>query len=425
MTSPPSPAPPPAPLKCFDYDRSNGACLGLVKTAGTLDYCPLHHTGDDRVAEFLAAFDQKLRQGSLNFAWVRCPLPIVLENKQIDHEVDFSSARFTKLVLDNMTFTQAVSFRGAVFTDDVTIGSHFIGPVDFTVSEFKASANFVNSRFSGPVDFLGAEITREARFNLVVFENDANFCATFRDSVQFSGNQGQSAFSLAHRVLFDSIRLDHPELFVIWNTACRPWWFINSSPIKFKFIDVKWQKDHRDEIAMAVEKYDARGYGRLSEAYRDLAVNSEEEHRYRDASDFRYASMEAQRMAKNNGRAFWTLHWWYWAASGYGERIGRAALFLLGLWLIFGLIYMRAGFARTDVVVLPPATQQIAIPADEVGQPLRPNKALMYSLGVLSLQKPDPKPVTDTATFAVILQSVFGPLQAALLILAVRRKFMR
>ncbi|HEX6044398.1 MAG TPA: hypothetical protein VFZ22_07910 [Pyrinomonadaceae bacterium] len=209
------------------------------------------------------------------------------------------------------------------------------------------------------------------------------------------------------------------------NTACRPWWFINSSPTKFKFIDVEWPKDHRDEITKAVERYDARGYGRLSEAYRDLAVNSEEEHRYRDASDFRYASMEAQRFAKKDGRAFWTLHWWYWAASGYGERIRRAALCLVGLWLIFGFIYMLAGFARTDVVVSPVATQQVAIPADEVGKPLPLKKALMYSLGVLSLQKPDPKPVTDAATFSVILESVVGPLQAALLILAIRRKFMR
>jgi uncharacterized protein YjbI with pentapeptide repeats len=425
MTSPSSPAPPPAPLKCFDYDRSNGACSGSVKTSGNLNYCALHHDGQDRVTEFVAAFDQKLQQGQLNFAWVRCPLPIIVENRVIPNEVDFSSAQFTKLILDKVTFSQGVSFKGAVFSDDVTIGSHFIGPVDFTVSEFKASANFVNSRFSGPVTFLGAEFTLEARFNLVVFENDANFSATFRDSVQFSGNQAQPAFSLTHRVAFDSIRLDHPELFNIMNTAVRPWWFINASPTKIKFLDAQWVNDPRDEIAKAADQYGPRGYGRLSKAYRDLAVNSEEEHRYREASDFRYSSMEAQRLAKNNGRAFWTLHWWYWAASGYGERIGRAALFLIGLWLIFGLIYMRAGFARTDVIVPPIATQQVVVQADEVGQPLRPKKALMYSLGVLSLQKPDPKPVTDTATFSVILQSVFGPLQAALLILAIRRKFMR
>ena len=375
--------------------------------------------------DFLDAFDQKVEQGDFNFAWARIPITIVWRDKNITSAVDFSHAKFESQIVLDVTFEKPVTFNGAEFNENVVIGSHFKGPVDFSVCKFNAETNFFRSKFSESVTFSAATFVGEARFNLAVFEKDINFSATFRDSVQFSGTDDQPAFSLKHRVSFDSIRLDHPELFAILNTACRPWWFINSSPTKFKFIDVKWPKDHCDEIAKAVEEYDARGYGRLSEAYRDLAVNSEEERRYRDASDFRYASMEALRMAKNNGRAFWTLHWWYWAASGYGERIRRAALFLFGLWLIFGLIYMRAGFARTDVVVSPVSTQQVAAPADAVGKPLRPTKALMYSLGVLSLQKPDPKPVTDSATFSVIIESVFGPLQAALLILAIRRKFMR
>jgi hypothetical protein len=423
MTSSPSNEPNPAP-QCFDHDRSNGACAGDIEPSGAVHYCALHHDGNDRIREFVTAFDQKLTQGNLNFAWIRCPLPIIMENQELAHEVDFSSARFSKLVLDNVTFRKKVNFNGAVFSDDVTVGAHFIGPVDFTVAEFNAAANFVNSTFGGPVTFLGAEFTRETRFNLVAFQDDANFCATFRDSVQFSGTTNRPAFSLPSRVTFDGIRLDHPELFVIMNTAVRPWWFMNSSPTKIKFIDVEWVNNPRDEIAKAQENDNPRGLRRLAKAYRDLAVNSEEEHRYREASDFRYSSMEAQRFAKNDGRAFWTLHWWYWAASGYGERIGRAALFLVGLWLVFGFIYMRTGFARPEVSALP-ATQQAVVQVDEVGKPLRPNKALMYSLGVLSLQKPDPKPVTDAATFSVILESVFGPLQAALLILAIRRKFMR
>jgi hypothetical protein len=48
-----------------------------------------------------------------------------------------------------------------------------------------------------------------------------------------------------------------------------------------------------------------------------------------------------------------------------------------------------------------------------------------YSLGVISLQKPEPKPVTNLAQIFVILETILGPLQVALLALAIRRKFMR
>ena len=409
---------------CILHANSNGACAGEVKAHEDVEYCSLHHPADDRLAEFLDAYKQKFEKRDFNFAWVRFPLPIVLTDQQFDGDVDLSFANFTsKFVVRAVTFQQGVKCVSATFNDKVAISAHFLGLADFTFSEFHKGANFLNSIFTGPTMFGGVNFGAEARFNLVRFENDAEFSARFQDAVQFSGNDRQIVFSLAKRAAFDSIRLDHPELAMITNTPLRPWWFINAPSSKIVLVDVKWQNNVRDEVAKATEAYGARGYGLLATAYRNLAVNSEEMHRYREASDFRYSSMEAQRLAKNGGYAFWTLHWWYWAASGYGERIGRAVLFLLALWFIFGLVYMRVGFTRTDLPA--PAVQQSVVAPDEYGKPLRPGKALMYSLGVLSLQKPDPKPLTDTAEFAVILESVFGPLQAALLILAIRRKFMR
>lgn len=59
------------------------------------------------------------------------------------------------------------------------------------------------------------------------------------------------------------------------------------------------------------------------------------------------------------------------------------------------------------------------------GQPLEFSRALTYSLAVISLQKPEPKPLTGTAQTLVLLETILGPVQAALLALAIRRKFMR
>lgn len=51
--------------------------------------------------------------------------------------------------------------------------------------------------------------------------------------------------------------------------------------------------------------------------------------------------------------------------------------------------------------------------------------AVVHSLYVSALQRPDPKPADALTKLFVILQTIFAPLQAALLALAIRRKFMR
>jgi hypothetical protein len=41
------------------------------------------------------------------------------------------------------------------------------------------------------------------------------------------------------------------------------------------------------------------------------------------------------------------------------------------------------------------------------------------------VQKPEPKPLTGAAQTLVLLETILGPVQTALLALAIRRKFMR
>ena len=60
-----------------------------------------------------------------------------------------------------------------------------------------------------------------------------------------------------------------------------------------------------------------------------------------------------------------------------------------------------------------------------MGAPLKFSRALAYSAGVMTLQKPEPRPATIAGQTLVLLETVLGPVQAALLALAIRRKFMR
>jgi len=134
-------------------------------------------------------------------------------------------------------------------------------------------------------------------------------------------------------------------------------------------------------------------------------------------------AMDARRL-ESGGVAPWRLSWWYWLASGYGERPFQALMVLFAIFLVFGLLYTRVGFARWEPKL---ATEADAVMAqkDVVGAPLKFSRALTYSVGVMTLQKPEPKPVTAAAQSVVLLETILGPVQGALLALAIRRKFMR
>jgi hypothetical protein len=135
-------------------------------------------------------------------------------------------------------------------------------------------------------------------------------------------------------------------------------------------------------------------------------------------------AMDAKRRTQGHGLAFWKLNWWYWLASGYGERVLQAFVVLLSIWLLAGLFYIRVGFARWEPRL---ASESDAVQAtrDNTGAPLKFSRALTYSAGVMTLQKPEPRPATTAAQTVVLLETILGPVQAALLALAIRRKFMR
>jgi hypothetical protein len=68
-------------------------------------------------------------------------------------------------------------------------------------------------------------------------------------------------------------------------------------------------------------------------------------------------------------KKFHFLHWLYWIASGYGERINRAVVALVMLWLLFAFSYTKVGFEHKTNN--PGNDQQsIAAQVDLVGKPL-------------------------------------------------------
>jgi len=363
-------------------------------------YCVFHFPGREKSTEFKQALQGKLVKKDFNFSFRGMWFPDLWSffEFHFDKDADFSYAVFK-------------------------------GPVNFRKAVFSARANFTEATFDAKVDFAGATFKAEVDFELTTFGEEADFStATFKGDLEFVKLNILGTTSMAfHFARID--KSDHVSFHGVW---LRPHWFVNVDAHNFNFFDVGWHLDITDkEIENLETKIESRKSKDISSplrllaiAYRHLAVNSEENHRYEDASTFRYMAMAARRRETWRGFAFWKLSWWYWCASGYGERTLHAFLVLLVMLFVFAGLYARVGFARWEPK-LENERDAVIAKRDEVGAPLKPFRALTYSLAVMTLQKPEPPPATPAAHTVVLLEMILGPIQAALLALAIRRKFMR
>ncbi len=350
---------------------------------------------------------------------------------------DFRSATFSgKAIFYSATFSASAYFSLATLSGEVDFYSaKFSTSAYFSVATFSGKANFHSARFSEKADFQSAKFSEKADFSFATFSGETSFAsaafsgdasfseATFKDQVRFVGNDGNRIFSEESTVDFQVKLIEKPDRVSFHTVTLCPTWLINviDAP-KFELTNVKWVEGvTKQEIKTLKSRNVESPHQLLSIAYRNLAVNTEENHHYDRASRFRYKAMDVLRCENCRGFAFWSLGWWYWVSSGYGEKIIRAFFWFLVIWLLFAWLYTKVDFAHPN----PQASTANQAAAADVGEPLKLPRALTYSFAVMSLQKPEPRPATNTTHALVTLETVLGPLQAALLALAVRRKFMR
>lgn len=385
----------------------------------------------------------------------------------------FRAANFNSANFGGSRFADEAVFSWCKFGSALFVGAEFNKKAKFFSAIFNTTAYFTSSKFEEAAEFQLATFNGDTLFISTKFSEKADFWnATFKDYVKFSAMKGKGGFSDSTSCSFVQARFEKPERVSFHTILLRPHWFLNVDPRKFEFVDVNWvgnlsrdlieseivelrkreeleereqlsrkeerrrnaelmedrftleemAKEEAEEIQLNQPDKQKESYHRLlSITCRHLAVNAEETHRYDEASEFRFWSMELRRKEgwRARGRlSVSILHTLYRHLSGYGEEIGRAFFILLGIWIIFAVLYTQVGFVRS-----PSLSSDVEYVAD--GESLKLDKAIGYSLGVIVLQRPDPKPLTSAANFAVLAETVLGPIQAALFALAVRRRFMR
>lgn len=435
---------------CERWMRS--ACAGepFYRELEDKRYCVLHFPGKEKSADFEQALQRKLENEDFDFRGVWFPDKPPFENFEFRTEADFSSATFsTEADFSYATFSAAADFSSATFSAEADfkratfsakagfISATFSAEADFSSATFSAAAFFGNATFSAAAFFRNATFSAAASFRNATFSASADFRyatfsagayfsgATFADHIRFAGDEKHQVFTDTSRLDLQFARIEKPDRVSFHTLSLRPHWFVNVDARKFGFTNVNWGRLSINEEIGRLEKNNISSpHPLLAIACRNLAVNAEENHRYEEASKFRYMAMEARRLESWRGFAPWRLSWWYWLASGYGERVWQAFFVLLGILLLSALFYNHVGFARWEPKVASESDVVVA-KRDDVGAPLKISRALTYSAGVMILQKPEPRPATTAAQTVVLLETVLGPVQAALLALAIRRKFMR
>lgn len=413
---------------------ASSACVGeTYKKAAGKNFCVLHYPGEEKGDDFARALSEKLKKADFDFRGAvfvgagRFPNVVFsgaasFYGAVFKDEAIFFAATFKGYTdFRRVQFCKGVDIRRATFCGEADFrNTTFGGKADFSFSTFESAASFFNSDFE-VARFISTTFKSGTEFRVASFKGEANFSsATFEEYVTFRGEEKKPVFGPQSSLFLQFARVIKPSGASFHTLGLRPYWFVNVNAREFEFINVRWREtDTRREVE-SIPAYVSPAHRLLAVACRDLAVNAEENQRYEEASKFRYMAMEALRLERWRGFAFWKLGWWFWLASGYSERAGRAVAVLLGILILFAALYVGLGHPTwgTAAGKAEPAREEAAGWARWSG-------ALLYSGSVMTLQKPEPRPATDAAQAVVMLETILGPVQAALLALAIRRKFMR
>lgn len=401
-------------------------------------FCVLHYPSKDKLEPFNKFVEERIASGNFNFhgAWIPGDF-LILSKKICEKLVNFDEAIFNERAIFIRTeFLEGASFNWVRFESRAHFSeSLFVKQAEFARSDFMSLASFNNTKFGGGANFHYAEFNGEVEFRIFDVEDAAlggdNFkhanlkgdfaftYVTFKDYAKFYGDRDNLLFDGEANVKFRHAIVEKPERIVFDTVRLKPHWFVGIDPRKFSFASIEWLEiDVEEEFNKLGDEGVRSPHAKLAKAFRELAINHEENQRYDDASNCRYLSQEVLRIGGPPEQRVFSLHWWYWAASGYGERVIRALLVLVAIWLIFAFSYTRVSFSSTERSISSATKNEMIIQLDF-------GHALLYSFQALTLQKPEPKPATMLGQALVSLESVLGPIQVALLALAIRRKFMK
>lgn len=300
-----------------------------------------------------------------------------------------------------------ISFRGSTFHSSAV----------FRSAHFNLCVGFEDATFKGVADFRDTTARLHLSFDNGSFETYAKFSGATKDREAWRGQT----------LSFQGVNLQQPGKVSFTSLSLDPAAFVNTPLKDLHFVNIKWSrknfawdwsrvKDFRFWRSEAKQR--RTEYQFLSTAYRGVAKNAEENDKYHEASQFRYTASEIERIGPRWYGRFTPLSWAYKWSSRYGEVWWWAALVLLGIIAAFTVYYNFAFFEICPKGFTPAVgcvVRTMTIP-----------EAIHQSLMTGALQTVEyRKTIHPAQDLMILLEKIFVPIQAALLLLAIRRKYMR
>ncbi len=348
---------------------------------------------------------------------------------------DFASAEFLDTSsFDSGEFKEGANFTLTTFSKQATFFQcRFFNRVNFTPSDFKANVFFNFSRFDDScivrfdqTNFFGSVSLQQTDIRGFIYfeggerivlvegaETSEGITDCFKGSDAYL-NLSTSRIEEPHKVFFDSVRLE-------------PNWFIKTNSRQFAFTDCSWRYadgedvSARSELLILQERRIPNASALLQKTCWQLADNYEEAKDFALASLFRSVANEAKRVHGFSGFKDSFLHRIYWLSSYYGENWAQAFTVLAFILLLSAIAFLFVSFE------ICPASARLGDPgaACEI-RTLSIWESLRHSFAVATFQQSNARnPVTSAGELLTTLERICVPLQATLLALAIRRKFMR
>jgi uncharacterized protein YjbI with pentapeptide repeats len=378
------------------------------------------------------SFENALFANFANFN--RCQFP---NPSGFGHTVGFENTQFLGPVLFAWASFGGVNFANATFADWANfISADFVGVADFRGVRFRQSADFTMAIFRGKDFFLYGSpfklkcIDAAATFFEASFEGAAYFSAcSFNNVVDFELSQfhDSAIFALnrtpgSPKLCFEGVVCESPERVSFDRFDASSTTFLHTDLRKIRFHSVNWPRfDSRvclydeqrnraatgERLVLVNEQQDRESIRLL---YRDLKVNLESSGDWVGAGDFYYAEMELARRYDSNKTNRWLL-WTYKFLAGYGERPLQALSILGGLLLVLSVLFLLPWSSFTFELT----------PHNVVDWHLSPTEAFSHSLRAIFLRSPFFQPQTKWANGWTLIGNIVGPIQLALLAIALRR----
>lgn len=383
-------------------------------------------------------------------------------------DVDFTSAVFSsKAAFSTTAFHKKAVFFGTLFKEDAFFAfCKFYDESEFGASQFNGDANFQTSRFTKSVTYFSATFSQRVDFSSMVVGRyvEPGMLPTSGDA--------QAAFATVDlsNVVFQ--QPNHVNFFGI-NSASLDGLSIrlaNCSGIEqVRFEEVRWKRLGRrivlqDELDITSDlRQPDRSHDLVASTYKKLIRNFDSWRQYDLSEDCFCGAMEMKRLAPNHfalGRfrrveEFYRKHTWarkfgesfsvvnlYRVLNHYGSSYLRAIMVLVLFVCLFTIAYPFLGLCMKDSRTSVTGTASTsAINTDDcatnafywgaAGHNYRDyvkvvGAGLWVTLDVATFQKkPTVEPASKWGRRLASLELVIIPGQAALFLLAVRRRFRR